>query len=302
MSDFVNEFWSFFVAGVTAVSIIWIAWFVKGQTTRKLAPGQKAEVIEKAWDGNLQELNNPLPRWWLSLFYITILFAIVYLVLYPGMGSYKGLLGWSSRGQLQDEQAQATKKYGPLFDKYLKQDLKAVAANPEARETGKHLFLTYCSQCHGSDAGGAKGFPNLTDNDWLYGGDPEIIKTTITNGRDGVMPAWGPVLGDQGVKEVANYVLSLSGRKHDATLAAAGKEKFVTICAACHMPDGKGMQALGAPNLTDNIWLYGGSEQTIIESITKGRNGHMPAQGEKLGEAKVHLLAAYVYSLSQGKP
>ncbi len=302
MSDFVNEFWSFFVAGITAVSIIWIAWFVKGQTTRKLAPGQKAEVIEKAWDGNLQELNNPLPRWWLMLFYITILFAIVYLVLYPGMGSYKGLLGWSSRGQLQDEQAQATQKYGPLFDKYLKQDLKAVAANPEARETGKHLFLTYCSQCHGSDAGGAKGFPNLTDNDWLYGGDPETIKTTITNGRDGVMPAWGPVLGEQGVKEVANYVLSLSGRKHDATLAAAGKEKFVTICAACHMPDGKGMQALGAPNLTDNVWLYGGSEQSIIESITKGRNGHMPAQGEKLGEAKVHLLAAYVYSLSQGKP
>lgn len=302
MSDFVNEFWSFFVAGITAVSIIWIAWFVKGQTTRKLAPGQKAEVIEKAWDGNLQELNNPLPRWWLMLFYITILFAIVYLVLYPGMGSYKGLLGWSSRGQLQDEQAQATQKYGPLFDKYLKQDLKAVAANPEARETGKHLFLTYCSQCHGSDAGGAKGFPNLTDNDWLYGGDPETIKTTITNGRDGVMPAWGPVLGEQGVKEVANYVLSLSGRKHDATLAAAGKEKFVTICAACHMPDGKGMQALGAPNLTDNVWLYGGSEQSIIESITKGRNGHMPAQGEKLGEAKVHLLAAYVYSLSQAKP
>lgn len=301
MSDFFNEYWSLFIAGVTAASLVWIAWFVKGQTTQKLKPGEKAEVIQKAWDGNLQELNNPLPRWWLSLFYITIVFAIVYLVLYPGMGSYKGLLGWSSRGQLQEEQAHATQKYGPIFDKFLKQDLKAVAANPEARETGKHLFLTYCSQCHGSDAGGAKGFPNLTDNDWLYGGDPETIKTTISGGRGGVMPAWGPVIGEQGVKEVANYVLSLSGRKHDAKLAHEGKEKFATFCVACHMPDGKGMQALGAPNLTDNVWLYGGSEDTIIETISKGRNGHMPAQLEKLGEAKVHLLAAYVFSLSQAK-
>lgn len=299
MSDFVSEFWSYFVAGITGISLIWIVWFVKGQTTQKLAPGQKAEVIEKAWDGDLQELNNPLPRWWLSLFYMTIVFAVVYLALYPGMGSYKGYLGWTSIGQFKQEQAQATKKYGPIFDKFLKQDLKLVAANPEARETGKHLFLTYCSQCHGSDAAGAKGFPNLTDNDWLYGGDPETIKTTISNGRGGVMPAWGPVLGEQGVKEVANYVLSLSGRKNDAKLATAGKEKFGTFCVGCHMPDGKGMQALGAPNLTDKVWLYSGTEAGIIESITNGRNGHMPAQLEKLGEAKIHLLAAYVYSLSQ---
>ena len=301
MSDFFNEYWSLFIAGVTVASLIWITWFVRGQTTRKLEPGKKAEVIEKAWDGNLQELNNPLPRWWLMLFYLTILFAVVYLALYPGLGSYKGYLGWSSRGQLQEEQDLAAKKYGPIFDKYLKQDLKEVAANPEARATGKHLFLTYCSQCHGSDAGGANGFPNLTDNDWLYGGDPETIKTTISNGRAGVMPAWGPALGEQGVKDVANYVLSLSGRKHDAELAAAGKDKFATFCVACHMPDGKGMQALGAPNLTDNIWLYGGSEDAIIETITKGRNGHMPDQLEKLGEAKVHLLAAYVFGLSQEK-
>ena len=301
MSDFFNEYWSLFIAGVTVASLIWITWFVRGQTTRKLEPGKKAEVIEKAWDGNLQELNNPLPRWWLMLFYLTILFAVVYLVLYPGLGSYKGYLGWSSRGQLQEEQDLAAKKYGPIFNKYLKQDLKEVAANPEARATGKHLFLTYCSQCHGSDAGGANGFPNLTDNDWLYGGDPETIKTTISNGRAGVMPAWGPALGEQGVKDVANYVLSLSGRKHDAKLAAAGKDKFATFCVACHMPDGKGMQALGAPNLTDNIWLYGGSEDAIIETITKGRNGHMPDQLEKLGEAKVHLLAAYVFGLSQEK-
>ena len=301
MSDFVSEFWSLFIIVLTASSLVWIVWFVKGQTTRKLQPGQKAEVIEKAWDGDLQELNNPLPRWWLWLFYSTIVFAVIYLFLYPGWGSYKGYLDWSSHGQLQQEQAQATKKYGPLFDKYLKQDLKAVAANSEARETGKHLFLTYCSQCHGSDAGGAKGFPNLTDQDWLFGGEPDAIKTTISNGRNGVMPAWGPVLGEPGVKEVANYVLSLSERKHDDKLAAAGKEKFATFCSSCHMPDGKGMQALGAPNLTDKVWLYSGTEAGIIESIAAGRNGNMPAQLEKLGEAKVHLLAAYVYGLSQAK-
>lgn len=301
MSDFVSELWSIFIAGVTLISIVWIVWFLKGQTTRKLAAGEKAEVIEKAWDGDLQELNNPLPRWWLWLFYITIVFSVVYLVLYPGLGSYKGMLGWSSTGQWQDEQSHAAAQYGPIFDKYLKQDLKVVAADPVAREMGQRLFLTYCSQCHGSDAGGARGFPNLTDHDWLYGGDPETIRASIANGRAGVMPALGAALGEQGTREVANYVLSLSATKHDATLAAAGRDKFATYCAACHQPDGKGMQAMGAPNLTDKIWLYGGSESTLIETINKGRSGNMPAQLDKLGEAKVHLLAAYVYGLSQGK-
>lgn len=301
MSDFISEFWNYYVIVLTVGSLIWIVWFVKGQTTRKLAPGEKAEVIQKAWDGDLQELNNPLPRWWLKLFYLTIVFAAIYLALYPGLGTYKGYYGWSSHGQLQDEQAAAAKKYGPIFDKFAKQDLKTVAAIPEARDMGKHLFLTYCSQCHGSDAAGAKGFPNLTDKDWLYGGEAETIKTSIANGRAGVMPAWGGPLGEQGVKEVTNFVLSLSGRPADAKLAAAGKEKFATFCVACHMPDGKGMAALGAPNLTDNVWLYGGSEASIAESISKGRNGQMPAQLEKLGEAKVHILAAYVYGLSQEK-
>lgn len=301
MSDFVSNFWSLYIAVISAVSIAWVAWFLKTQTTRKLAAGEKAEVIEKAWDGDLQELNNPLPRWWLWLFYLTIVFGVVYLVLYPGLGSFKGVLGWSATGQWQDEQTQANAQYGPIFDKYLQQDLKVVAADPQAREMGQRLFLTYCSQCHGSDAAGGKGFPNLTDHDWLYGGAAQTIQASIANGRGGVMPALGATLGEQATKQVANYVLSLSGRPHDAQLAAAGREKFAANCAACHMPDGKGMQAMGAPNLTDKVWLYGGAEATIVETITKGRNGNMPAQLNKLGEAKVHLLTAYVYGLSQGK-
>jgi len=198
----------------------------------------------------------------------------------------------------------AEAKFQPLYAGFMKQDIATVAADPDARAIGKNLFLTYCSQCHGSDAAGARGFPNLTDGDWLYGGDPDTIKATLTDGRAGVMPALGEALGAQGTKEVANYVMSLSGRKHDAALASAGQAKFAENCAACHMPDGTGMQAMGAPNLTDKVWLYGGSEATIIESISKGRSGVMPAMAQTLGttsnkDAKLHLLAAYVYGLSQ---
>ena len=196
---------------------------------------------------------------------------------------------------------QAAKTYDPIFNKYLGMDVKMVAADPEANAMGQRLFLTYCSQCHGSDAGGARGFPNLSDKDWLYGGDPEAIKASISSGRGGIMPPHGAVLGDAGVKEVANYVYSLSGHKHDAALAALGKPRFEQICAACHTPAGTGMQALGAPNLTDKIWLYGSTEPAVIETISKGRNGVMPAWKDFLGEAKIQLLTAYVYSLSQNK-
>lgn len=297
MSDFVNDFWSAYVTVISLVSIIGCAVFLK-LSTKRVAVGEKLETTGHVWDEDLSEWNNPLPGWWRWLFYITIAFALVYLALYPGLGSYPGFLGWTSRGQYNDELAQADAKYGPLFDKYLKQDLKVVALDPVANQMGQRLFLTYCYQCHGSDAGGGPGFPNLRDNDWLHGGDPEAIQTSITDGRIGVMPAWEPILGEQGVKQVANYVLSLSGKPHDAELASAGKHIFATNCAACHGSEGKGNQIIGAPNLTDQIWLYGGSEQTIIKTIAKGRRGDMPAWKDILGEGKIHLLAAYVYSLS----
>ena len=307
MSDFTSGFWPIYISVLTLVSIIGTWVFLKSQTTRKLAPGEKPDLIEHTWDGDLQDLNNPLPRWWLGLFYGTMVFALAYLVLWPGLGNYAGTLGWTSKGEYEAEVKAAEARFQPVYAGFMKQDIATVAADADARAIGKNLFLTYCSQCHGSDAAGAKGFPNLTDKDWLYGGDPDTIKATITDGRAGVMPALGEALGPQGMKEVANYVLSLSGRKHDAALAEAGKTKFAENCAACHMPDGTGMQAMGAPNLTDKVWLYGGSEASIIETIAKGRNGVMPAMSQTLGttsnrEAKLHLLAAYVYGLGGGQP
>jgi cytochrome c oxidase cbb3-type subunit 3 len=250
------------------------------------------------WDGDLTESNNPLPRWWMWLFYITIVFGLGYLVLYPGLGSFPGVLGWSSAGAYKQEVKDGDAQYGPLFSKYLAMDLTEVAKIPEAHAIGERLFMNTCSQCHGSDAQGSKGFPNLTDNDWLYGGEPKTIEETITNGRNGVMPPMGAVLGtDDDVRNVANYVLSLSGAPHDPIKAAFGKPKFV-ICAACHGPEGKGNQAIGSANLTDKIWLYGGDINTIMETIRGGRNNHMPSHKELLGPAKIHLLAAYVWSLS----
>lgn len=313
MSDFTSSFWEFYVGIITVVSIVACAVLLQTMSSRRVAGGT-TQTTGHTWDEDLGEYNNPLPRWWIWLFYITIVFGLLYLALYPGLGSYSGSFNWTSAGQYQVEVEQADGQYGPLFAKYASQDLKQVAADPDARAIGQKLFLNHCAQCHGSDAAGGKGFPNLTDRDWLYGGDPETIKTSIMNGRNGVMPPLGAVLGDEGAKDVAHYVLSLSGSPHDSTRASRGKEKFATICAACHGPDGKGNQTLGAPNLADNIWLYGSSEANIVATITKGRGTStmtpgasvMPAHKELLGEAKVHILAAYVYGLSNpqtaGKP
>ncbi len=298
MADFTSGFWSWYIiVGVVGgiVAMFWLNRWMSGSTVKE---GEKVKPVGHVWDEDLQELNNPLPRWWLNLFYVTLVFGIGYLALYPGLGTWRGLLGWTETGQYDREMAAADKEYGPLYEKYSKEDLLTLATDRAALKTGERLFVNYCSNCHGSDAGGGPGFPNLRDNDWLYGGDPQTIQTTILNGRQGAMPAWGAVLGPEGVSNVAEYVLSFSGRSTDAAAAAAGKEKFQQLCVACHGPEGKGNQAMGAPNLTDNIWLYGGSKKTIMETIEKGRGGRMPAWAGFLGEAKVHLLAAYVYSLS----
>ena len=297
--EFSSSFWGWFIGIVTVGGILACFWLVMWMTSKRT--GDKAETMGHVWDENLEELNNPLPGWWKNMFYVTCIFGLIYLVLYPGLGSFKGLLGWTKYNQLEAEEQAAKEKYGPIFAKYASQSVEALGADEAALKVGERLYLTYCTACHGSDAGGVKGFPNLRDNDWQYGGTPDAIKTSIRDGRVGVMPAWeGPLGGEQGVHEVTQYVLTLSKRADvDQAAAEAGKPKYMAFCAGCHMPAGTGNQALGAPNLTDNIWLYGGHEKDIAHSIAKGRNGHMPAHGEFLGEDKVHLLTAYIYRLSQ---
>jgi len=297
MADFVSGFWNAYVMVLVFLSIAFCVFvLVSNNKARTSGP---VGLHDHIWDETLQEYNNPLPRWWMYMFWITIIFAISYLAMYPGFGNNQGKLGWSSGGQWEAEQKAAAEKYGPIFAKFRTMDLNAVAGDKEANAMGQRLFLTYCAQCHGADAKGAKGFPNLTDSDWLYGGEPETIKTTLLGGRQGMMPPFGPALGADGVKDVANYVRSLSGLAHDSLRAQRGKELFAQNCVACHGPEAKGTQALGAPNLTDKTWLYGSSEATIIETVTNGRSNQMPAFKEFLGEDKVHLLAAYVLSLSK---
>ncbi|MCK5498042.1 MAG: cytochrome-c oxidase, cbb3-type subunit III [Gammaproteobacteria bacterium] len=299
MHDFVSEFWSWYIIIPTILGLVGCVVLLLKNTGGKTDPDKKVETMGHIWDEDLEELNNPLPLWWLFMFYFTIVFAVIYLVLYPGLGSFEGILGWSQVNAYEKEKVVAGEKYDPIFDKYINQNLIAVAGNPEAITIGKRLFSAYCTQCHGSDAGGARGYPSLRDDDWLFGGKPEDIKKSILEGRVGAMPAWEEVLDTKEIFNVAEYVRSLSGHEGDSTVISRGKESFVKNCVVCHGADAGGNYQFGAPNLTNNIWLYGGSQNRVIESISKGRNGQMPPHKEFLGEAKAHLLAAYVYSLTQ---
>lgn len=302
-----SAFWSLYIIVLSMAVVVGCAWLVTW--TRKIELHHKEEdgTTGHEYDG-IKEYDNPLPRWWLMTFWLTIVFALFYLAAYPGLGSYKGFLGWTSHNEHDKDKAAYDAKYLPKFQAYAKVEIPELAKDAAAMKIGGRIFADNCAACHGADAHGSRGFPNLTDTDWLYGGEPAQIVETITNGRLSVqggtkMPAWGEALGAQGVQEVANYVLTLSGRKlseADQKLADAGAEKFVQ-CAACHGPEGRGNTAMGAPNLTDTVWLFGGNKEAIVETITKGRNGHMPAWKDTLGEEKIHLVAAYVYSLSQGK-
>ena len=297
MSDFTSNFWSVYISAITVVSIaaclllLFLTGKAKAMTVNDNTTGH-------VWDGDLREMNNPLPRWWVYLFIITIVFSVVYLVLYPGLGTYAGTLGWTSVEEHAQEMAQGEKDVAPLYAKFASMRPEDVSRDPQAMAIGERLFMNNCSQCHGSDARGSKGFPNLTDGDWLYGGTPEKILETITLGRIGNMPSMAAAVGSPAdVSNVANYVLSLSGSPHDSLKAALGKPKFA-VCAACHGADGKGNQALGAPNLADDIWLHGYGESAITAIINTGKVNQMPAQGGKLGEAQIKVLAAYVWGLS----
>ncbi|MEN9436792.1 MAG: cytochrome-c oxidase, cbb3-type subunit [Pseudomonadota bacterium] len=299
MSDFTSNFWSIYVAGITLVSILACA-LLLWLTSKVKAPTTEDNTTGHVWDGDLREMNNPLPRWWVWLFIITIVFSLVYLVVYPGLGSYPGMLTekWTQKGQYEKEVAKGNAEVAPLYAKFAAMSPEEISRDPQAHAIGERLFMNNCAQCHGSDAQGSKGFPNLTDTDWLHGGTPEKIKETITQGRVGMMPPMAAAVGTaDDVKNVANYVLSLSGSPHDSVRAALGKPKFAS-CAACHGMDGKGNQALGSANLTDDIWLHGYGENAIIAMINNGKTNQMPAQADKLTPSQIQVLAAYVWGFS----
>lgn len=320
-----TSFWSIWVIVLTlaCLAIIFglLLWNLKNYTGVK-----EGESCGHEFDG-IEELNNPLPKWWTYMFFATFIWSVYYLAAYPGLGNFEGLGKWTSSNQgitslaeskeateqalangenvqLDQEFIAADERFGPIFESFAKQDIETLVKDEKALEIGQRLFSQNCAQCHGSDARGGQGFPNLTDNDWLYGGTPDKIKETLLYGRVAAMPPWGDALGEQGIKEMTAHVLSLSGRTVNQKDAAAGAAKFA-MCAACHGADGKGSVAhnlpFGAPNLTDNIWLYGGSKRAVEETLINGRAGVMPAWKDILGEDKVHLLTAYVYSLSQDK-
>jgi len=297
MSDFTSNFWSFYVAGISLVGIfacLVLLWF-SGKASAMTANDNTTGHV---WDGDLREMNNPLPRWWVWLFIITVVFALAYLAMYPGLGSYAGKFGWSQVSQYDAEVIKGNKEVEPLYAKFNGMKPEDVAGDAQAMAIGERLFMNNCSQCHGSDARGSKGFPNLTDNDWLHGGAPANIKETVTNGRIGNMPPMAAAVGTpDDVRNLANYVLSLSNSPHDSVKASLGKAKF-GACAACHGIDGKGNQAIGSANLTDNIWLHGWGENAIVAMINNGKINQMPAQKNRLTESQIHVLTAYVWGLS----
>lgn len=302
-SQFTSNFWNIYIAVIIIASLIGLLWLGLSQDKIKAPVKNKdgeVETMGHAWDG-IEEYNNPLPRWWFYLYILTIVFTVGYLVAFPGLGDYKGYFGWTSVGQYEEEVAAANKEYGALYAQYGQMPIEELAQNDEAMRSAKSMFDTYCIQCHGSDAGGSRGFPSLKDHDWLWGGAPTEIQESIANGRMGVMAAWGPALGQERVKDVTHYVMSLSGRETaDPERVKRGEVLFnggPANCFTCHGADGKGIKGLG-PNLTDDIWLWGGSEKAIIDTITNGRNNQMPAWSNFLDKDKLHLMTAYVWGLS----
>jgi len=328
-SQAMSGFWSLWISVITLGVIAFCWWLLYANRKTDKAPSASGEVetTGHAADG-IEEYDNPLPRWWFIMFIITIVFGLVYLALYPGLGNYKGLLGWSSQGQWEEEMEHAQEFYAPIFDDYAQIEVTELAQNPEAMQVADRLYQNNCAICHGSSARGGYGFPNLSDDNWMYGGEPERIRQTIIWGRSGNMVAYQNILGEEGINNMSHYVLSLSGEEHDAAKAAEAKPQFMAQCVACHGADGKGAAAqgvpdIGAPDLTDDYWLYQQPGQelqaAIKQTLRHGRNGHMPAQAgyldygvdlsnlnrgmseEELAELlpKVHLVTAYIYSLSQ---
>lgn len=299
MSDFVNGFWGIFITVIALGGIVWCVWLLYSQR-RWLTVKQEGPVEDTGhvWDGDLTELNNPVPRWWTWMYILMCAFGVGYLVLYPGLGTYKGVLGYTTANEVEQAQAKVTEQMKPVYARFASMDVPQIAADKEAREIGQRLFLNTCAQCHGSDAKGSPSFPNLTDTDWLYGGTPEIIAETIAKGRHGIMPPMAAAVDAQTAGDIAHYVRSLSGLASQPLRVFRGKTAFGDTCVACHGADAKGNQLLGAPNLTDDVWLYGSSEAMIVKAIMEGHDNRMPAHEDILTPDQIKVLTAWVWGLS----
>lgn len=289
-----TSFWSQWIIWLTVISFVGICWILFSNRKVKARNPDTQQTTGHNYDG-IEELDNPLPAWWFNLFVLTIVFGVVYLLLMPGMGNFPGLLGWTSTGQWEQEVAEADARYAQQFEQFLALTPAELAGDDKAMKMAGRIFANNCAVCHGNAGRGNFGFPNLQDSDWLYGGAPEQIRQTIAKGRSAVMPAWGSILDDSQLRAVTEHLLNLgSGTESNAP----GRQVYATYCAACHGADGGGNILMGAPTLNDDIWLYGGNRGQIMHSIQLGRNGVMPAHEDQLGEAKIHLLTAYVLSLS----
>jgi cytochrome c oxidase cbb3-type subunit 3 len=295
-----TAFWHWVVAAGTILFVIWCVWLIRWSSQQGPQDVADEDHVGHRWDGDIEELNNPAPKWWLYLYFMTILWAVGYMIVYPGLGSFSGTLGWSMDSQYEAEMQAAAERYEPIYTRFAAMDFDALTGNEDALKLGASLFASYCTTCHGSDARGATGYPNLTDGDWLWGDSETAITTTIKNGRNGIMPVLAPALGgDAGVDNMTQYVLSLSGAAEATPEAMTAQPMFVALCSACHSADGSGNQILGGPDLTDDVWLYGASAEAVRTSILEGRNGVMPPHGELLGDSRSKILAAYVASLSR---
>lgn len=293
-------FWGWFIAAGTIAFIIWCVWLIMWSAQQGPQGKEDEELVGHTWDGDLEEWNNPAPRWWLYLYFITIIWGVGYLLAYPGIGIFDGILDWSSAEQYEEQMAEAEARYEPIYERFASMDFQSLIENEEALELGASLYASYCTTCHGSGARGATGYPNLTDDAWIWGKTEQAITHTILNGRNNVMPALAPALGgEQGIDQMVTYVRSLSGLVDPPADAQAAKTKFTTLCSSCHGPDARGNNMIGAPNLTDDYWLYGGSAEAVRHTLVNGRNGVMPPHREILGENRAKILAAYVYSLSE---
>lgn len=295
MSDFFNSGWSIYVSVIAIGGIVFCVWLLWTQRSW-LSPTKEDEESAHVWDGDITELNTTVPRWWTIMYIALCVFAFGYLLLYPGLGSYKGMFGFTAAKQVQQQQQQVNERLAPIYERFREMPIPAIAADDEAMSIGQRLFLNNCAQCHGSDAQGSPSFPNLTDSSWLWGGEPEQILHTIAEGRRGIMPPQAVTPAE--ASDIAHYVRSLNNLAHDPIRVVAGKRSFDSTCVACHGAEAKGNTLLGAPDLTDGSWLYGSSHAVIVEGILKGRDNEMPAQKNRLTDEQIRLLAGWVWGLS----